>query len=73
MGNNDAAIECFNKSLEINEFQSHALFRRALAFYNKNENDKALADIQAAESLGLDTAECKALHKKLVEKFDMGM
>ena len=69
MGNNDAAIDCFDRSLEINEFQSHALFRRALAYYNKNENEKALADIQAAESLGLDSDECKALHKKLVEKF----
>lgn len=73
IGNNDAAIDCFNRSLEINEFQSHALFRRALAYYNKNENDKALSDIKAAESLGLDSDECKALHKKLVEKFDMGM
>lgn len=73
IGNNDAAIECFDRSLAINEFQSHALFRRALAYYNKNENDKALSDIQAAESLGLESDECKALHKKLVEKFDMGM
>lgn len=72
-GDNDAAIECFDRSLEINEFQSHALFRRALAYYNKNVYDKALADIQAAESLGLESDECKALHKKLVEKFDMGM
>lgn len=73
IGNNDAAIDCFDRSLAINEFQSHALFRRALAYYNKNENDKALSDIQAAESLGLESDECKALHKKLVEKFDMGM
>ena len=73
MGNTDKALECFNRSLEINEFQSHALFRRALAYYNKNEYQKALNDLNAAESLGLNSDECKSLHKKLVEKFDMGL
>lgn len=73
MGNIDKAIECFNHSLEINEFQSHALFRRALAYYNKNDYENALRDINAAENLGLQSDECKALHKKIVDKFDMGM
>ncbi|MBP5588706.1 MAG: tetratricopeptide repeat protein [Treponema sp.] len=73
MGNTDKALDCFNRSLEINEFQSHALFRRALAYYNKNEYQKALNDLNAAESLGLNSDECKSLHKKLVEKFDMGL
>ncbi|MDD7698349.1 MAG: tetratricopeptide repeat protein [Treponema sp.] len=73
IGDNDSAISCFDKSLEINEFQSHALYRRALAYYNKNEFEKALNDLSAAESLGLQSSECKALHQKLVEKFDMGM
>lgn len=73
LGNIDKAIECFNHSLEINEFQSHALYRRALAYYNKNDYEKALRDINAAENLGLQTDECKALHKKIVDKFDMGM
>ncbi|MBP5403123.1 MAG: tetratricopeptide repeat protein [Treponema sp.] len=73
MGDTDSALKCFNRSLEINEFQSHALFRRALAYYNKNEYQKALNDLNAAESLGLSSDECKSLHKKLVEKFDMGL
>ena len=73
LGNIDKAIECFNHSLEINEFQSHALYRRALAYYNKNDYEKALRDINAAEKLGIQTDECKALHKKIVDKFDMGM
>lgn len=73
LGNIDKAIECFNHSLEINEFQSHALYRRALAYYNKNDYENALRDINAAENLGLQTDECKALHKKIVDKFDMGM
>lgn len=72
MGNIDKAIECYDRSLEINEFQSHALFRRALAYFNKNEYQTALNDLTAAESLGLNSDEAKALHKKLVEKFDMG-
>ena len=73
LGNIDKAIECFNHSLEINEFQSHALYRRALAYYNKNDYENALRDINAAENLGLQTDECKALHKKILDKFDMGM
>ena len=27
--------------MEINEFQSHALYRRALAYYNKNDYENA--------------------------------
>lgn len=73
LGDTDKAIECFNRSLELNEFQSHALYRRALAYYNKSEFQKALNDLNCAESLGLDNEESRALHKRLVEKFDMGM
>lgn len=73
IGDNDAAVECFSRSLEINEFQSHALFRRALAYYNKSEYEKSLSDLTAAENLGLQSDECRALHQRLVEKFDMGM
>lgn len=72
MGDIDKAIDCYDRSLEINEFQSHALFRRALAYYNKDDYQAALNDLSAAESLGLNSDEAKALHKKLVEKFDMG-
>ncbi len=67
------AIECFTKSLEINEFQSHAHYRRALAHYKLNEYTEALEDLGDAAKLGLDDEDCQALHKKLIEKFDMKM
>jgi len=67
------AIDCFTRSIEINEFQSHAHYRRALAHYKLNEYTEALEDLSDAEKLGLNDDDCKALHKKLIEKFDMKM
>lgn len=72
--NKDAdAIECFNKSLAIDSFQSHVYYRRALAYFNMGEYQKALIDLDSASKLGLDDDDCKLLRAKLVSKFDMGM
>lgn len=70
---NQEAIECFNKSLEIDAFQSHVYYRRALAYFNLGEYKKSLADITSAENLGLNDEEVKALKAKVLKKFDMGM
>ncbi|MBQ2205786.1 MAG: tetratricopeptide repeat protein [Treponema sp.] len=70
---NQEAIECFNKSLEIDAFQSHVYYRRALAYFNLGEYKKSLADIVSAENLGLNDEEVKALKTKVLKKFDMGM
>ncbi|MBQ1592067.1 MAG: tetratricopeptide repeat protein [Treponema sp.] len=70
---NQEAIECFNKSLEIDAFQSHVYYRRALAYFNLGEYKKSLADIASAENLGLNDEEVKALKTKVLKKFDMGM
>ena len=70
---NQEAIECFNKSLEIDAFQSHVYYRRALAYFNLGEYEKSLADIASAENLGLNDEEVKALKTKVLKKFDMGM
>lgn len=67
------AIECFTRSLSINEFQSHAFYRRALSYYEVHEYEKALSDVSSAKKLGMDDDSCEALRKKLVEQFDMGM
>ena len=67
------AIECFNKSLEIDAFQSHVYYRRALAYFNLGEYKKSLSDISSAENLGLNDEEVKALKTKVLKKFDMGM
>ncbi len=73
MNDDDKAIECFTKSIDLNGFQSHAFFRRALSYYNKEDYNSALADLNSAEKLGLDSDECKSFHAKLLKKFDMGM
>ena len=67
------AIECFDQSLAIDNFQSHVYYRRALAYYNLGEYQKALGDLNGASKLGLDDDDCKLLRSKLVAKFDMGM
>ena len=71
MGNEDKAVEAFTKSLEMNSFQAHAFYRRALSHYNLAEYKEALDDLAAAARLGLDNEECKALRSKLNKKFDM--
>ena len=72
-GDDHKAIECFSASLDMDEFQSHVHYRRALAYYNVQEYSKSLEDLAAARKLGLDDDDCKNLHQKLVKKFDMKM
>ena len=62
-----AAIACFSQALAVNEYQSHAFFRRAEAYYEEGEYERALADITAAEKLGMNDEACKALHAKVME------
>ena len=71
MGNEEEALCSFTKSLEINSFQSHAYYRRALSYYNLSDYKKSLDDLNSAARLGLDNDECKALRAKLNKKFDM--
>lgn len=73
MKRHEEAVECFTRSLSINEFQSHAFYRRALSYYEMHEYDKALSDVDSAKKLGMEDVACDALRKKLVDRFDMGM
>ncbi|MBQ9629973.1 MAG: (p)ppGpp synthetase [Treponema sp.] len=68
LGNNEDAIDCFSKSLEINEFQSHAFYRRAEAYYEEKRYEDALKDIQAARKLGMNDNSCKVLQEKIIER-----
>ncbi len=70
---NQQAIECFTKSLELDKFQSHVYYRRALSYFNLKEYQLSLTDLDNAGKLGLDNDECRLLRSKLVAKFDMGM
>lgn len=72
--NNDReAVECFDRSLAVNSFQSHVYYRRALALYNLGEYARAIADVNSAMHLGMEDKEVKELKALLVQKFDMGM
>ena len=67
------AIESFTRSLEINEFQAHTHFRRALAYFEINEYENSMNDLDAAIKLGMKAEEYKFLQEKLVQKFGMNM
>lgn len=67
------AIECYSKSLDLNEFQAHTNFRRATAYYEIGEYEKSMSDLNAALKLGMNPDECKSLQEKLVKKLGMGM
>ncbi len=67
------AVDAFTKSLELNEYQSHAHFRRAVSYFKLGEYEESLNDLNASQSLGLDDKETEALHSKLMEKFGMKM
>ena len=69
----EKAIERFTTSLSINEYQSHTFYRRALAYYELNQDENAMNDVVAAQKLGLEEEGVKQLHSKLMEKFDMKM
>lgn len=70
-GKYSEAADCFTKSLELNQYQSHAFFRRANAYYALNQYEKAMNDVAAAQKLGLEDKGLDTLHAKLLEKFDM--
>lgn len=69
----EEAIERYSRSIGMNEFQSHAFYRRALSYCETHEYDKALSDVASAKRLGLDGAECDALRGKILSRLDMGM
>lgn len=72
-GENEAAIEYYNKSLEINEFQSHVYYRRALSHFNIGKYTEAASDIANANKLGLDDEDCRRLKNEIMKHFDMNM
>ncbi len=73
LGQNEKALEAFDKSLELNGFQAHVYYRKALACYNDSNYSQALNDLQKGISLGLDDEDSKKLHNKIMSKLDMNM
>ena len=71
--NYEWAIQNYTKSLEINEFQAHTYFRRAMAWYELQEYEKSMNDLNNALNLGMPVEDCKVLQEKLTKKFGLSM
>ena len=69
----DKAIDYFTRSLEINGYQSHVYYRRALAKYHKCDFDEATEDLDKAQNLGLDNEDCQKLRNILSTKNEFSM
>ncbi len=67
----DEAVDYFTKSLEINNFQAHVYFRRALSYYKMGLYPEAAADLDSAVDLGLPKHEEKKLRIAIAKKLDM--
>lgn len=72
-GKEKEAVECFDRSLAIDAFQSHVYYRRALALFNLGNYTKAMEDVNNALKLGLEDEDLNTLKLKLIKKFDMQM
>jgi tetratricopeptide (TPR) repeat protein len=55
-GDDQQAINAYNKALQLNPGLSGALLNRGLAFYNRGEYEKATADLQASIQITPDDA-----------------
>lgn len=68
---NETAVEYFDKSLDVNEFQSHVYYRRGLANYHLNKFDDAIDDVKKAIGLGLEDDDVKKLYETLSAQKEM--
>jgi len=69
----EEAIDCYTKSLELHDVQAHTHFRRAMAYYEINDYENSMNDLDCAIKLGLKSEEYKFLQEKLVKKFGLNM
>ena len=71
LNRDDEAIEYFTKSLEINKFQAHVYFRRALSYFKLALYPEAAKDLDSASDLGLAEEDAKKLRIAIAKKIDM--
>lgn len=65
------AVLAYNRSIELNPYQSHVFYRRALAQYNLCHFAEAMEDVKNAMDLGLDDADVKRLYDTLSAKIEL--
>ena len=69
--NDEKAIEYFDKSLEINEYQSHVYFRKALSKYHLCDFGSAIEDLKKSMNLGLNNDDVQKLYENLSAKIEL--
>lgn len=66
-----SAIEYFDKSLALNQYQAHVYYRKALSLYHLNDYAASMAELSKCQSLDLDNEECQTLRANLIKKLGM--
>lgn len=68
LNNEKESLEYFERSLEINNYQPHVYYRKALSLFHLNLFDLSLENLDVADNLGLDTDESAHLRQLLLAK-----
>lgn len=71
LGRHSEAIEYFSKSLELNPYQAHVSFRRAMAYFQEGNYVDALADLDRAVALGYTAGDAQELRVEISRKMQM--
>lgn len=67
----EKAVEYFSKSLEINEYQSHVYYRKALSEYHLCDFKSAMEDVKKSMKLGLENDDVQKLYENLSAKLEL--
>ncbi len=65
------AVAYYDRSIELNPYQSHVFYRRALAKYNLCNFTEAMTDIKNAMDLGLSNSDVQRLYDTLSAKIEL--
>ena len=65
------AINFFDKSLELNKYQAHVYYRKALSLYHLADYTSSMAELTNCMRLGLDNEDCERLKINLLKKLEM--
>lgn len=68
LNNEEESLDFFERSLEINTYQPHVYYRKALSLFHLSLFDLSLENLDTAFSLGLDNEDSTYLRQLLVAK-----